>query len=310
MSNSGFDHLAMKNPHPKDVEIRFEDEGHRYYLLNKQAGEWDLCTKANGFVSSTGIGAALFPFNAQAAARNIFRGKNFATSPYKDLKSPQDILACWNERARQGTYFHESVCEKFYNNLPIDHGDPEIKDLVPKFNKFAEDHTHLEPYRTEWLVFDISVRVSGSIDMIFKEPCGNLSIYDWKKVDHILEPDGSEPKKYKRIFKKDQHKRRTPNDLQKKSKLVKYSLQLGVYKWILEHNYDVKIKDLFLIRFHENLDTYEKIRCFDLDNEVEQIMEDRIELLKSWPIVVGAPEADPGHPGHSASILEIDELLV
>lgn len=308
MSNSGFHYLAIKNPHSKDVEIRFEEEGHRYFLFNKQAGEWDLCTKANGFVSSTGIGAALFPFNAQAAARNIFRGKNFANGPYKHLKSPQEILECWSERARRGTYFHESVCEKFYNNVPIDNADDEIKDIVPKFMKFAEDHAYLEPYRTEWLVFDTEVRVSGSIDMIFKEPCGSLSIYDWKKVDHILPEDGSVEKKYKRIFKKDLDKRRTPNDLQKKSKLVKYSLQLGVYKWILEKNYNVTIKDLFLIRFHENLNTYEKIPCYDMANEIEQIMEDRIELLKDWPIVTGAPEADSEDP--KGSTVDIDELLV
>ena len=297
MSNSGFDYLAKKNAHPRDSEVRFEEDGHRYYLLNHDTGEWDLCTKANGFVSSTGIGAQLFPFKAAAAARMIFRGKNFATGPYKDLKSPQDILVCWNERARKGTYFHEKCPETHYNNVPIDHDDPEIAGLV----------------------FDLDVRVSGSIDMIFREPDGSLSIYDWKRVDHILPEDGKEPQKYKRIFKKDQDKRRTPDDLQKKSKLVKYSLQLGVYKYMLERNYGVTIKDVFLIRFHDNLETYEKIKCFDMSNEIDQIMEDRLELLKDWPIVkvaatpagapsTGAPEGEGVHP--EVACAPIDELAI
>lgn len=317
MSNSGFDHLAKLHPHPRDGMIRFEDEGHRYYLFDPHTGEWDLCTKANGWVSSTGIGAALFPFNALAAARCIFRGKNFATGQYKDLKSPQDIVAAWGERAKRGTYFHEKCPEAYYNNIPIDHDDPEIAELVPKFLKFAEDHQHLEPWRTEWLVYDQHVRVSGSIDMVFREPDGSLSLYDWKRVDHILPEDGKEPQKYKRIAKKDKDQRRTPDDLQKKSKLVKYSLQLAVYKYILEKSYNVTIKDVYLIRFHPSLETYEKIKCFDMDNEIDLIMTERLELMKDWSIVkevatpAGVPSAGaPEGVAEAVASAPVDELAI
>ena len=309
MSNSGFEFLANKNVHPKDKHVRFEEDGHRYYLLNSDTGEWDLCTKSNGFISSTAIGAQLFSFNAQAAARNIFMGKNFASGPYGHLKSPAEIEACWEERSRRGSAFHLGCPETYYNNIPLDHDNPDIRPIIPKFLKFAEDHTHLEPYRTEWLVFDKDLRVSGSIDMIFKEPDGTLSIYDWKLVDHILPTDGSEAKKYKRIFKKNLEKRRSVDDLQKKSKLVKYSLQLGVYKHILEKEYGVTIKDVFLIRFHDNLDTYEKIRCFDMTNEIEQIMEERLELLKDWPIK-SAEDIAAEKAAAPQSDISVDELAI
>ena len=317
MSNSGYDFLANKNKHQRDDLIRFETDGHRYYLLNSETGEWDLCTSANGFVSSTGIGAEIFPFNAQAVARMIFRGKNFSSSVYKDLKSPSEIMACWEERSRRGTAFHLGCPETYYNQLAFDHNDPDITDLIPKFMAFANDHVHLEPYRTEWLVFDREIRVSGSIDMIFKEPDSTFSIYDWKLVDHILPTDGSVSKKYKRILKKDADKRRTVDDLHRKSKLVKYSLQLGVYKYMLERCYDIKIKDVFLIRFHSDLEAYEKIACFDMSNEIEQIMADRLELLKDWPIRSAQDiacsknvERDPNDTECSGGKDSIDELSI
>ena len=56
-----------------------------------------------------------------------------------------------------------------------------------------------------------------------------------------------------------------------------YSLQLNVYKAIIERNYNKKVKDLFLIRLHPNCPhkTYELITCADLRSEVTSLFTHR-----------------------------------
>ena len=54
-------------------------------------------------------------------------------------------------------------------------------------NKVAKDiGQFMEPYRTEWMVYDEDLRFAGSIDMIFKNKDGTLEIYDWKRTNEGL----------------------------------------------------------------------------------------------------------------------------
>ena len=53
------------------------------------------------------------------------------------------------------------------------------------FLNFAANHRDLIPYRTEWTVFDEDLKLSGSIDMLFRDISGNFHIYDWKRSKQI-----------------------------------------------------------------------------------------------------------------------------
>ena len=54
------------------------------------------------------------------------------------------------------------------------------------FEKFEEEiGQNLEPYRTEWMIWDKELKFAGSIDMIFRNPDGTLLIYDWKRCKNI-----------------------------------------------------------------------------------------------------------------------------
>ena len=50
------------------------------------------------------------------------------------------------------------------------------------FTEAVKDHPELKPYRTEWTIYDEDLKISGSIDMIYENPDGTLSIYDWKFI--------------------------------------------------------------------------------------------------------------------------------
>jgi len=51
-----------------------------------------------------------------------------------------------------------------------------------------------------------------------------------------------------------------------------YSLQLSTYKYIIEHETDLKIKDCYIVWFNEKNDTYKLIKCADYRKEVENML--------------------------------------
>ena len=54
------------------------------------------------------------------------------------------------------------------------------------FGSFYNSYSHLIPYRTEMLVYYEELKLSGSIDMVFKCEDGTFEIYDWKRSKEIV----------------------------------------------------------------------------------------------------------------------------
>jgi ATP-dependent exoDNAse (exonuclease V) beta subunit len=52
-----------------------------------------------------------------------------------------------------------------------------------------------------------------------------------------------------------------------------YSLQLGLYKHIIEKNTNLKIGDSYLIWINENSDNYKVYKCKDLQAELKLMIE-------------------------------------
>ena len=51
-----------------------------------------------------------------------------------------------------------------------------------QFKSFAEGHYNkITPYRLEWCIYDEDLKITGSIDAIFKNNNGGYDIYDWKR---------------------------------------------------------------------------------------------------------------------------------
>ena len=73
--------------------------------------------------------------------------------------------------------------ERHYNELP-----PLLQDSVAwqQFQAFLRDHPTLEPYRTEWRLFDADFLVTGTIDFAYvsrRDAEGRVvavSLIDWK----------------------------------------------------------------------------------------------------------------------------------
>ena len=183
--------------------------------------------------------------------------------------------------------YYNQLCCKQNSKLAI-HKDLEHPDLTNSddvvnaggitceweyFLNFAANHRDLIPYRTEWTIFDEDLKLSGSIDMLFRDTSGKFHIYDWKRSRNIVKTNGWS--KYSHIDCIDH----LPD-----TNYWHYCLQLNTYKGILERKYNIKINDLYLICLHpENKnDNYLKLKVVDLSNEINDLFEDR--KLKLLPV--------------------------
>jgi hypothetical protein len=134
------------------------------------------------------------------------------------------------------------------------------------FIEFVRDFPELKPFRTEWLIYDDDVKISGSIDMVYENADGTLSIYDWKRCKNITRINNFNK------FALPPQICHLPD-----SNFWHYALQLNTYKAILEKKYGKIIKDLFLVRLHPDAEekTYELIKLPDLSTEIKELFEER-----------------------------------
>ena len=241
--------LSSLNKHTRDNCIKFHKEPHEYHVNGKKMNK-----------SVTRLVHDCFPvFNAEKIAKQIFN-KQFARiqSQYYQM-TENDILEKWeenkNEACDAGTFLHECI-ELYYNDCVFTNDTIEYT----FFQNFQKDHDCLKAYRTEWEIYYEEKSIAGSVDMVFQNPDGSFSIYDWKRCKKIEKSNCFEFGLYE--FDHLPH-----------SNFWHYSLQLNIYKYILELKYNLHIKDLYLVVMHPNNKNYIKIECPNLQNEVKLLMD-------------------------------------
>jgi ATP-dependent DNA helicase PIF1 len=103
---------------------------------------------------------------------------------------------------------------------------------------------------------------------VFENDDSTLSIYDWKRSKDIsIKSFNNETGKY-------------PLDNVLDANYYHYSLQLNLYKRILEKYYDKKIKEMFLVVLHPNNSNYEKINILNMEKEIDLILQFRLNEFK------------------------------
>lgn len=251
--------LKDKNAHKNDTKIRFDEAPHIYYINGKP---YD--TSVTKFVHS------YFPcFDANKAIEGIRRSaKHQQPSSEYYNKSDEQIKEEWKkngiEASKAGTHMHKSI-EYYYNKQEYSNTSIEFEYFLSFHEKIAKNK--LVPYRTEWEIFDSGLRLAGSIDMIYKRRGKEeYVIYDWKRCKNIRD---SNP--YETAFEPLQH---LPN-----CNKWQYSLQLNTYKYMLEKNYGLKIHSMNLLCLHPTNDDFILIPVPDLSEEVELMVERRMNTL-------------------------------
>jgi len=254
-------YLSTKNHHPRDEHISFEEGPHIY----------TVCGDRGGYTSVTTWNHSHFPhFDANDAIDKIMKSRKKNDPSYKYYgMTREDIKEMWDKKrdmaSSAGTKMHNDI-EYYYNKEPVENDSVEFQ----YFKNFLQDYSELKPYRTEWMVYYEELKLSGSIDMTYENPDGTLQIYDWKRCEEIKHE--AEFNKYA-ITPCISH---LPD-----TNFWHYALQLNVYKTILEHKYDKKITDLYLVCMHPDnkYKNYQRIKVPFLDKEINDLIEMRKKQL-------------------------------
>ena len=268
--------LAVINKHPRDDHIQFEEESHTYTIHGKREG-WTSCT---GFLHHF-----FTPFDADAIIAKMMKSSKWYESKYFGM-TPEQIKKQWSDKgalaSTAGTRMHLDI-ERFYNAMPavekctytfedgiaglvVDEWVPNPGrewDYFCAYQKeYAAKHGFV-PFRTEWLVFDEEHKVAGSIDMVYKKPDGTLAIYDWKRTEELKTENrfqsGLEPVSH------------LPD-----TNYWHYTLQLNVYRYILQKHYGVVVSELALVVLHPDNSGWRVSKLNFMDEEVADMMATRL----------------------------------
>ena len=309
-------YLSRVNAHPRDVNIRFQEEGHIYWITGMEGHPTSTTTLIHKFFE---------PFVPDEVVAKMLKGRNKDNESWEYYgMTAEEIKQQWIDSSVLGTDMHQAIedyinleaCPQEVKVLPnlivpspeeIDSRSnssssdslelpsvPEEKKKedwnLPRlppvasqtkeygyFLKFWADlklkNPGIEAYRTEWLVYDMFKRVSGSIDLTMRAANGKLRLYDWKRSKGINK-EGYKGKKGKGIFSH-------LDDCN----FTTYCIQLNIYRHYLETNYGEEIEYMALVILHPTNDDY-------IEMEVP-FMQEEVEAL--WNLLPLSPEDAASH---------------
>jgi len=242
--------LNGNQSHIRDKRIVFDSLNHRYYIDNNP-----------DTISVSQLIDKFFPeFDALKAATNL--------NPRNELYGlPTDeIISIWKkkgiEAAELGTHLHLQI-ENYYKNQPFNSNTKEFG----YFLEFKEQFTNMNPEQMEWRIFDEDYMIAGTIDMLYKKEDGTFYIFDWKRSEKVVHPDGkpiiSDPEHFYTKFAFGELSHLTDDSYNK------YALQQNIYRHILETKYNYKISSMNLLILHPKYETYHWVKLPKMQNEVE-----------------------------------------
>ena len=275
--------LQTRFSHPRDQFIKFYNRGHKYEIVTDPKSKYTSVTTWNH---------THFPkFDADAIIQNIFKSKSWGPEHKYWGQTAEQIKASWKSNGEAvsgaGTNLHEQI-ECFMNDKRLEfeytqtdlyeNYKSEFMDKMDEqkdweyFINFVKDHPELKPYRTEWMIYDEDLKLAGSIDMVYENTDGTLSIYDWKRSKEITKTNNWNKFAINPLIE------HLPD-----TNFWHYSLQLNTYKAILERKYGKEVTKLCLVRLHPNAEqeSYELLEVPILTKEIYDLFEEREKEVKT-----------------------------
>lgn len=229
-------------------DVVFTEQGHTYTVGGKKA------TSVTTF-----IGQFKKPFERDFWA---------ARSAQKENVQLQDILDKWDSislrACNKGSKFH-AFAENYINNKILSNTIYDFDIDMEAYNKieshflnfYEESKENLIPIRSELCVGSSKLGICGMVDQLYySNTLEGLVIFDWKTNKKMS---------YKSKY---QNTMLDPISHLPECEFSTYSLQLSLYKYIIELETSLEIKDCFIVWFNEKNDTYKLIKCADYRKEI------------------------------------------
>lgn len=247
--------LSDKNHHPRDGTISSEEKSHVYMIHGINSKPKSVTTLIHDY----------FPvFDADKVLKKMESSGSLESPKYAG-KTPKQIKREWKKSGKEasqlGTKMHKCI-EQYINKERVD--EPDTKEFLmflSFWKEFGEKYPFLEPYRTEWIVYDEDIPLAGSIDCVLENKNGELVILDWKRSKEIKMSNRYE--KGFGIFSEYDN-----------CNYSHYTLQLNIYRTILERKYKKRVAHMLLVVLHPNQDSY---ICLNVD---------RIDLGEKWNLLI------------------------
>ena len=163
----------------QDVHIDFEPYEHIYIYQGRQ----------RLLPVSSLVGYFFECFNPLAAAERQWQNKGI---PVEEALDHWDRIGTMASEvgtfvhAQTENYFRDGTFETVY---PFCYrGETEeisVEKEKQHFLQFVKDYA-IQPYRQEWPVYDTTLNIAGTIDLICQEDDGAFTIYDWKRSAKVV----------------------------------------------------------------------------------------------------------------------------
>jgi len=245
-------------------DVTYHDEPHKYYVDGKEL-----------------ISVTTILHRYQEEFQEDY-WSDYKADEYK--LSQREVLRAWEFINKKGT-IKGSAIHDYAENLFLNKVFPYPEQLIfeefgfdPVLPEYMITKNHVDnfyndvrgkliPIRTEMIVYDKESLIGGMLDILFYNvKLKQFQIWDWKtnkKFDKEMKSRHFHDKLY----------------LLEDSDLEIYSLQLAMYKLIIEKNTGIKLGKSYVVWFSHNNDNYEIIETKDRSYYANMIMADRIAEL-------------------------------
>lgn len=218
-------------------------------------------------------------FDAQAVAEKVAIKQNKTVQEVLDEWDYKNKFACekgsaiheytqslWSKEEYKVRYFDNS--EKFINTVEYI-----ARQSIDFYNDYQDRLEHLAD---EFVVGSPEYDICSAIDHLFiNKLTGGLVLVDYKTNSDIHKTE-----KYAKNMK-------VPLQHLKDFTLNHYYIQLSIYRYLVEKYTNLKIEEMFIVYFSENIENYEIIGIPYLKDEVEKILENRrVKNMNSVPVLL------------------------
>ena len=246
-------------------DITFYDEPHKYYINGKE------------LISVTTL---IHKYQED------FDEEFWSDYKSNELNISQEIIKrAWNFINKKGTIKGSSIhdyAENLFQNKIFEYPkqlilnefgfDPVLNEYLTTkkhVDRFYSDvHNKLIPIRTEMVVYDKESMIGGMLDILFY----NIKAKEFQIWDY---------KTNKKLTKENKNKHLKGSlFIIENCDLEIYSLQLELYKRIIEKNTNIKLGKSYIVWFSHNNLTYEIIETRDRSYYADLIINERINEIK------------------------------
>lgn len=239
----------QRNGHPRDRNVFYDTNNHIHYLNNL------ALQSVNIFVDHC------FPeYNLREMATKMATQKGQRIATFMAMLERKS-----NECRDSGTELHRKI-ESFYQHKFV------VEDDTFRLFKIFANQISLNPYRTEWNIYDKDLGLAGTIDFIDYSN-DKFTMYAWSISGRLIENGMAVMKN------KYEQKALPPISHLDDCTYNRYALQLSLYKYILEKNYGIEVSELRLGIFNPAYNKPYLLKIPFLKNEVETLMSLRESII-------------------------------